>query len=242
MDKGFHQLHDIENKKIPEMITHGSFSFWVNYHALSTYCKQQNGTSLFPSFSTFHLELACLILVPDSDNYHETKVAYQRSVDDFGPDDFNGFKRFTYKHISRMNLVELIGMMRLSAYDSTFFIKILPRLKQVSQRITVNERNRISQTMHETWKTYFSINESYDLAFEIGGMFYALGYYQDALNYFRHSIQLFGHTADVFYNRALCHYQLREDSAFISVLKNAKIAFPDYPKWTHLNSLDLEAK
>ncbi len=241
MDKGFHEIHDIENKKLPEMITHGSFSFWVNYHALSAYCKRQNGTSLFPSFSTFHLELACLILIPESESYHETKSSYRRSVDDFGPDDFNGFKRSTYKHIARMSFVELIGMMRLSAYDSTFFIKILPRLKQVSQKITINERSRLSQTMHQTWKTYFSLNETYDLAFEIGGMFYALGYYQDALNYFQHSIDLFGHTADVFYNRALCHYQLREDSSFSEVFKNAKIAFPGYSKWAHLDSLDLEA-
>lgn len=242
MDKGYHELHDIENKKIPEMITHGSISFWVNYHALNFYSRKVNGTAMFPSFSTFHLELACLILSPDSDQFNETKSAYQRSVDDFGPDDFNGFKRFAYLHIARMSLAELIGMMRLSAYDSGFFINILPRLKQVSQRITVNERSRLSQTLHETWKTYFSINEPYDLAFEIGGMFYALGYYQDALNYFQYSIRQYGHTADVFYNRALCHYQLREDQSFIEVLKNAKLTFPEYAKWAHLDSLDLDAK
>jgi len=31
MDKGFHELHNLENKKKPEIITHGSFSLWVNF-------------------------------------------------------------------------------------------------------------------------------------------------------------------------------------------------------------------
>jgi len=34
LDKGYHQAHDLENKPLPEVITHGSFSIWVNYHAL----------------------------------------------------------------------------------------------------------------------------------------------------------------------------------------------------------------
>jgi len=241
MDKGFHEIHDLENVKEPDMVSHGSFSFWVNFHALGAYCEQKGGTALFPTYSNYHLELACLMFLPDAESYNETRSAYQRFVDDFGPDDFTGMKKFTYKHIANMELRELIGVLRMSAYDSAMFINVLPRLKQVYGRITFNDRTRLAQTMDQTWNMYFSLNESEDLAFEIGGMLYALGYYQKALGYFEHSVVNYGETKDEFYNRALCYYQLRKDSQFLATVKAAKLAFPGYEKFDHLDKLDLGA-
>ncbi len=241
MDKGFHEIHDLENQKKPEIITHGSFSIWVNYHAYGAYCRKQNGKVFFPSFSTFNLQLGCLMFLPDSETYTKTAVAYQRFVNDYGPDDFNGLKKLTYKHIALLTLQELIGILRLSAYDSTMFINVLPRIKQLSTRITFNERTRLAQTMHKTWNMYYTINEPEDLAFEIGGILYALGYYKEALTYFQFSINQFGHTADIFYNRALCYYQLRQDALFLTTVKTAKSSFPDYAKFIALDKLDLGA-
>lgn len=241
MDKGYHEIHDLENNKEPEMIAHGSLSFWVNYHALGAYCEKQNGKALFPSFSTFYLQLGCLMFLEESETYIETKVAYQRFVNDFGPDDFNGLKKLAYNHISRITLLELIGLLRLSAYDSTFFINVLPRLKQVSRQVTFNERKRLAQTMHQTWDMYFTLHESSDLAFEIGGMLYGFGFYEDALKYFQYSVDEFGEKADIFYNRALCFYHLRKDDLFLQTLKEAKAAFPDYENFKHLDRLDLGA-
>lgn len=241
MDKGFHEIKDLKKIQQPEMITHGSMSFWVNYHAYGAYCNRLGGKSFFPSFSTFHLELGCMLFLSDSEDYIETTVAYQRFVNDFGPDDFNGFKKLTYRHIAQLNLLELIGLIRLGAHDSTFFINILPRLKQVSQQITFNERDCLAQTMHQVWDMYFTLNESDDLAFEIGGMFYALGFYQEALDYFQHSISSFGKTADVYYNQALCFYHLRQDALFLETVKEAKKDFPEFKQLAHLDTLDLNA-
>lgn len=241
MDKGFHEMHDLENSKEPEMITHGSMSFWVNYHTLGAYCKKDGGTALFPSFSNFHLDLACLLFLPESENYRETKAAYRRSVDEFGPDDFNSFKRFTYKHIAQMGLLELLGMIRLFSYDSAFFINILPRLRQVTTHISFNERRRLGQVLRKIWEMYFTLNESYDLAFELAGLFYDLGYYQDALTHYAFSTTQYGQKADIYYNIGLCYYQLREDVLFAENLKTAKLAFPAYERYAHLDKLDLKA-
>jgi hypothetical protein len=241
MDKGFHKVHDLEHTKAPELVTHGSLSFSVNYHAYGAYCKKHHGTTLFPSYATLNLQLVCLLFVPDSDSYFETQAAYQRFVNDFGPDDFNVIKQFTYKHIAKMSLPELISYLRLSAYDSTLFTTLLPRLKQLIGQITFNERARLAQTMHKTWNTYFTLNESNDLAFELAGIFYALGLYQDALTYFEHSSKLFGYTADGYYNTILCYYQLRKDQLFTNTLQTAKASFPSFENFTHLENLDLNA-
>jgi tetratricopeptide (TPR) repeat protein len=95
--------------------------------------------------------------------------------------------------------------------------------------------------MHQTWDMYFYLNEPEDLAFEMGGMLYALGYYKEALDYFKYSVNNYGQTPDVFYNKALCYYQLRQDDPFLETIKEAKIAFPDYQKFQELSKLDLGA-
>ncbi len=239
MDKGFHEINHLKNKKEPDLVTHGSFSLWVNYHALSEYCLKQGGKVLFPSFSNFHLEIGCLLFLEKTETYLQTGLAYKQVVDNFGPDDFNTIKQLAYFNVSRLKLIELIAIYRLSGYDSTIFIRLLPRLKQVKQKITLDERNRLAQTLHCVWDMYFNIQENFDLAYEIGGILYDLGFYSEALNYFEYSINIFGEKADVSYNQVLCYYQLRQDKLFYSTLNNAKKIFPNSDLLRSLENLDM---
>jgi tetratricopeptide (TPR) repeat protein len=241
IDKGYSELHDLKQPQVPEIITHGSFSVWVNFHAIKTYCSQQGGTALLPGFSTFHLQLACLLFVPESESYTATNAAYQGFVNDFGPDDMNSLKKFTYKNMHHMQLVDLLAILRLSNYDSTFFENLLPRIRATAQRITTTERTRLAQALHQTWQLYFTLKEPFDMAYELGGVFYDLGYYQDALDYFNYSVDIFGPKADIYYNKALCYYQLRQDGLFGSTLKEAKAAFPAFEGYKYLDTLDLGA-
>ncbi|MBK8626857.1 MAG: hypothetical protein IPN86_15210 [Saprospiraceae bacterium] len=52
---------------------------------------------------------------------------------------------------------------------------------------------------------------------------------------------MYGNVADVYYNKILCYYQLRKDDLFTSTLREAKLAFPDFEKYAHLDQLDLAA-
>lgn len=241
MDKGFHEIHNLENTKQPSLIKHGSISFSVNYHAYGLFCEKQGGLALFPAFSNSKLELGCLFFLPESEQYLETQAAYRRVVNDYGPDDYFRLKIFSHKFLKYMGILDLIGILRLGAYDSTIFELILPHIKNLSHKITYNERTRIAQTMHRTWNMYFHIQEREDMAFEMGGLFYQLGYYEEALQYFQFSVELFGHTVGSFYNRALCYYQLRQDASFGETVKAAKMHFPS-EDFTHLDKLDLNAK
>ncbi|CAA6800652.1 MAG: Unknown protein [uncultured Aureispira sp.] len=241
MDKGFHEIHDIDQKEQPEIITHGSFSLWVNYHALGEFCQKKGGKALFPAFSTFHLELGCLLFLPDNNSYQHTHAAYERFVNDFGPDDFNSIKKLAYRTMSKLTLVDLIALMRLSAYDSSFFIAILPRLKTVSKRINFNQRKRLAESLHQVWNLSFDLNESHDLPYELGGFFYDLGFYQEALNYFQEAINVSGPKDDIYYNQILSYYQLRQDALFHSTLKEAKAAFPESTLFERLSNLDMKA-
>lgn len=242
MDKGTHKVRSLENKPEPDMVTHGSMSFLVNYHALGSYCNKKGGLAHFPISSNNAIEVACLLFLKDSESYTQTTQAYQRYVNDYGPNEFNTLKMFSYQHVARMSLEEIIGLLRLGAYDSTLFINFLPRLKQLSKRVSFDQRTDLANAMHATWNMYYTLNEPKDLAFEIGGLLYQLGYFAPALEYFQYSIKRYGHTADGYYNRALCHYQLREDAQFSELVKEVNILFPSFPALEHLNSLDLGAE
>lgn len=242
MDKGHHLIHDLEHTPAPDMKTHGSMSFNVNFNALGQHCERLGGTTWFPARSTFNLTAGCLLYIDDVNSYTDAKLAYQRYVDDFGPDELISLKKYSFKHYLDLTIDELLGFMRLSAYDSTVFLKLLPSLKQSLATITFNERYRIEQTLNEVWNMYFNITEPEDIAFEIGGVLYQLAYYNEALLYFTRSEKLFGVTADVYYNRILCYYQLRQDELFSKTLKNAKAQFPDFKNFEQLTQLDLNAK
>lgn len=239
LDKGFHETEDLNKRKEPDLVTHGSYSIWVNYHALGLYCEKQGGKAMFPAHSTFHLELACMMFLEDSETYIHTAKSYEKHVNDFGPDDYNTMKQQAYANVARLNSKDLLALFRLNAYDSSFFVKMLPRLKQVAKSITYNERKRIAECMHKVWESYFSISEPFDLPYEIGSIFYDLGFYEDALVYFQHSEDLHGPKPDTYYNKALSYYQLRMDKVLAETIIRAKKAFPDYKQFDKLEKLDL---
>lgn len=242
MDKGFHKLRKLDKKKKPEIITHGSFSLWVNYHALGSYCEHIGGKAIFPNYSTFHLQVACLLFVEDPTIYNNTNSAYQHSVNDFGPDDYNTIKKLSYVTISQLSLMHLIALLRLSAYDSAYFVKLLPRIKIHIKRLTNEERERIAQTLDIVWSYYFNINESQNLALNIAGIFFDLGFYRKALIYYQHSTNEHGIEEDTFYNKILCYYQLRQDALFTQALKSAKQLFPNSEIFHKLHQIDLKIK
>ena len=239
MDKGFYDLKTLDKKNAPELILHGSFSIWVNYHALDQYCKSCHGKSLVPASESFYSPVLCLLFVKNADLYKETVASYNKYINHFGPDHFNGIKRHVYKHFSSMIMKELLALIHLSCFDSMFTIKLLPQIKQMATRISVVERTRLMYTLDEVWRMYFSIGEPFDLAYEIGGILYDLGYYRKALLYFAHSNIEFGDTADAIYNQALCHYQLKEDGEFERVKEAGKLSFPENLRLGKLDCLDM---
>jgi len=241
MDKGFHDIKDLDHIPEPEIITHGSFSLWVNYHALGAFCLKKGGKILFPTYSTFHAEIGCLFFLAKAESYQYTNGAYQRYINDFGPDDFNSLKKMTYSNISKLKLSELIALLRLSAYDSTFFRKVLPRLKQMAKTITHKERNRIAQTLRRVGHFYFNIGETNSLFFEIGGLFYDLGYYEDALDFYQDSVHATERQADHYHNQLLCYFQLRQDDLFRKTLQEAQTLFPEHVALMELDKLNLNA-
>lgn len=237
MDKGFHLLSEIDNKPLPDFVTHGSFSFQVNYHAFEAYCHHYDGHASFPTGSNFHVELACLLCMPAATSYVDTIASYESHVNDFGPDDYYGMTKNHYTTMDKMSMRDMIYLIRFSAFDSVFFYNILPSFKKSITKISNKERVKIGECLRLIWDMYFNIKEPFDLAFELGGMFFDLGYYEDALSSFDHSIAGFGLNEDVSYNKALCFFQLNRDKEFLALISATETNFPAFERISELKQL-----
>ena len=239
MDKGYKEIQELAGRKKPDFVKHGSFSLWVNFHAMSEYCVLNGGSSMFDANTNISIDLGCLILVKEASEFHLFKQAYRKHSNQLNLDDFNNIKNLVYKNLSSVNLSELLGLIRLNSYDSSIFIKLLPSIKQLSKDISIKQRTRLKQTIIEVWNKYYSIKDDYDLSYELGGLMYDLGYYDEALGYFKYSSVTFGNKIDVDYNQILCYYQLREDELFYEALNAAKLRFPDATAFLKLDNLDM---
>jgi hypothetical protein len=242
LDKGNCEIENLDNVPVPDMVNHGSMSFLVNYHCLFQHCRSNGGNVLYPELSGFRLQMVFLMYLENCKSYTETQLSFDRYVSDFGPDDLNSIKNFMYDNIANCSIKDIMVVLKLFDYDHLIFQRMLPRLKQLIIKIGLEEREIISKVMEKVWDTHFSLGRYFDLGFEIGGIFYQLGYYSKALVFFGHSELLFGYTADVFYNRMMCYYQLRQDDLLRSTLEHAKNMFPDYENFSSIESLDMESK
>ncbi len=237
MDKGFHLLSDIDHKPLPDFVTHGSFSFQVNFHAFEQYCKHLDGHASFPEGSNFHVELACLLCMPSASTYADTIASYEQHVNEFGPDDYYGMTKNHYTTMDKMSMRDMLYLIRFSAFDSVFFYNILPSFKKSLSKVTNKERVKIGECLRSIWDMYFNIKEPFDLAFELGGMFFDLGYYEDALGSFENSIIGFGLSEDVSYNKALCFFQLNRDKEFLALISATETSYPNFNRISELKSL-----
>jgi hypothetical protein len=209
-DKGNHFLSNLDNCPAPALATHGSFSLTVNYHAFKEYCSIQGGYALFPNHQHTSLDLGCLLFLPEVETYKETFMAYERFVMDYGPDDYFSLKKLIEKHFDTLSFQDIMGTIRLSAYDARIFIQMLPRLHELIRDITDNERWTLFQSVHRIWDTYYPLGEKNDLAFELGNLLFALSFFREAIIYFDLSIKIYGQASTSLYNIILCYCFLED--------------------------------
>ncbi len=239
LDKGYKEIIELTTRKKPDFIKHGSFSLWVNFHAMSQYCILKGGLSMFDVNMNLSIDLGCLMLIKQPFKYHLFEQTFHKHSNQMNLDDLNSLKAMLYKNVSTANLSEILGLIRLNSYDASIFIKLLPNIKKLSKRISLKHRTRLGQTITKVWSKYYTINNDYDFSYELGGLMYDLGYYDEALGYFKHSTDTFGNKVDVDYNQILCYYQLREDTLFYETLNAAKLRFPDAEEFANLDKLDM---
>jgi tetratricopeptide (TPR) repeat protein len=207
-DKGDVALTTLRGKALPDLVHHGSFSLNVNYHAFKIFCEQHGGMALLPRRRREHVNVVSLLLLDQAAGYRETQDAYQRQVQDFGPDDFYNRIKQARERVAEMSAAEILAQVRLSHYDSHQFGRyFLPRLLELAPTLDSAERQAVREVVANVWETYFPLGEELDLADQIARLLYALDDYSQAINYLERSMKIYGPYTGTLSNLAAC-YQL----------------------------------
>lgn len=218
-DKGSHHLSDFEGRKPPTLVSHeGCFSLSVNYHAFKTYCEQSSGLALFPD-QYHHLNVGCVLLLDQAEAYGETRGAFQRHVQEFGPDEFYTITKHARRNIEKMSAADILAYLRLSFYDAHLFAKYQPRLLALVPKLSGRDRTGLIEAVDKVWHNYFPLGEKEDLAYQLAHLLGAMEQYDRALIYLERSIKIYGEHPGPLCQMAVCYRFLDQSDRAELLLK-----------------------
>ncbi|RKP53922.1 tetratricopeptide repeat protein [Cohnella endophytica] len=229
-DKGDHRLEKWEFSEPPKIIHHGSFSLTANYHAIQAFFELKGAQTLFPSHHHNDLNIGCVLLLQHPMSYANTRLAYRRSVDRFGPDDFFSMKLWFDGQLDRMELRQILAVWRLGRYDAEWFLQSRKRISVVLPTSTEDDMDDLRSGIRIMWNSFYSMGGKLDLALECGMVLYQMDLFEDALEFFERSV---GRTescasADVLYNLAVCSYEVGNSDAGLDYAKRVLVLQPDH--------------
>lgn len=235
-DKGDHRLENWKFAEPPELILHGSFSLTANYHAIQHVMEQRGAHALFTSHYYKNLNVGCILMLEDPMSYANTRLAYRRSIERFGPDEFFSLKEWVDRHLDTMGLQQLLSFWRLGGYDAEFFIQSAKRFSSLLQEAGDEEMADIQRGIHRMWSSYYVMEQRYDLALDAGLLLFEMEMYEDAKVYLEASLD-----ADeddpvptVLYCLAICSYELEILDLALEYTRKALVLEPE-----HEEALDL---
>jgi tetratricopeptide (TPR) repeat protein len=210
-DKGDHRLEHWEDRGAPKIIHHGSFSLTANYHAIQQVYAQKGAQTLFTEHYYNHLNVGCILMLPQLAAYADTRLAFHRCMEQFGPDDFFSLKEWMDPQMELLEVRHFLSIWRLSGYDAQLFRQGAKRMMALLPTSSEEDLEDIRRGIHRMWEGYYPMDEQYDVAFDCGMLLYEMFRYADALIFFQRSLEQHEAQVPVYYNMAICHYELGAD-------------------------------
>jgi tetratricopeptide (TPR) repeat protein len=227
-DKGDHRLEHWEFRDAPKLIHHGSFSLTANYHALSHVFEQKGARAWFTVHHYNHINVGCILMLQDPATYTDTRLAYRRFVEQFGPDDFFSLKMWVLAHVTSMELDQFLSFWRLSGYDAQLLLQCVNRILDLIPDSDEEDLVDIRRGIGLMWEGYYPMDEKQDLAFDTGMILYHMQMFEEALQYFKRSLRDYKAQPAVLYNMAICHYELGADAEAVDFAKRTLVMEPEH--------------
>lgn len=228
-DKGDHRIENWEFAEPPELIHHGSFSLTANYHAIQHVLEQKGAHSLFTTHHYKNLNVGCILMLEEPMSYANTRLAYKRFIDRFGPDDFFSMKEWGDKQVVTMGLQQILALWRLGGYDAEWFIESSERISELLSTASDEEMLDIQSGIHLMWTGFYPLEQSYDLSLDCGSLLYEMDMFEEALAYFERSMNANKEEpiAAVLYSMAICSYELGSEPTALEYAHRALVQEPD---------------
>ncbi|WP_135554573.1 SAM-dependent methyltransferase [Paenibacillus cymbidii] len=241
-DKGDHLLDNWKFAEPPELILHGSFSLTANYHAIQHVFERRGAIALFPPHHYKNINVGCILNMDKPMSYFNTRLAYRRCMERFGPDEFFSLKIWVDHNLDSMGLQQILSFWRLGGYDAEFFIQSTKRISSLLPDANDEEMQDISKGIQLMWSSYYVMEQRYDLALDAGLLLFEMAMYEDSKRFLEISIHQEQDeiVSTVFYCLAICCFELELDEDALSYVRKLLVLEPDHEEALELlNKLEL---
>ncbi|WP_239617735.1 tetratricopeptide repeat protein [Cohnella mopanensis] len=227
-DKGDHRLENWEFAEPPKLIHHGSFSLTANYHAIVAFFERKGALSLFTTHHHSNLNVGCILMLQDPMSYANTRLAYRRFVERFGPDDFFSMKQWFDGQLEQMEMRQIVALWRLGGYDSQWLLQSAKRISTLIPTCNEAEMEDIRSGIHSMWRSYYPMEEKHNLALDCGMLLYEMELFEDARIYLERSLKHSEANSEVIYNLAVCCYEVGKADAALAYTHRTLAMVPEH--------------
>ncbi|MUT68317.1 tetratricopeptide repeat protein [Paenibacillus sp. NEAU-GSW1] len=229
-DKGDHLLDHWKFAEPPQLVLHGCFSLTANYHALQYVFEQQGALTLFPEQNYNNINVGCIVHTDQPMSYTNTRLAYRRNIEQFGPDEFFSVKEWIEHQIGSMGLPQILSFWRLGGYDAEFFIQSTTRISSLLAEANDDELQDLVRGIELMWSSFYVMEQRYDLALDSGLLLFEMSEYEQSKRFLEISV---GQDPDevvstVFYCLAICCFELELEEEALGFLRKLVELEPDH--------------
>ena len=203
-DKGYNTLPEIENRKTLELISHGSFSLDVNFHALGLYFEFSGGRAFLQSYRD-GIKTNVFLTNPKDTPHLEQMI--EEVCENLSPADYFYYhRRFRNDDFKAKSALTQFNLGRHDPYVFSLFVdKICSTLKTSRNKALVDAYLELIPKFHAH---IYPLPAGTDYYFDLGLLLHTLEHYEAALSYFEESLQVYGEKFASLYNLGVCLYML----------------------------------
>jgi hypothetical protein len=193
----------------PKISRHSSFSVAVDYHALSLYFQQQEGTALLTRFPDPIFVVGAFILGGKKEHFLEATTAFFEHIDSFEPSDYWKMGECMETQASKPSLEYMLLLLKLGHWDpvnlNAFFKHIQSQLPSAKE----DQKRWLSYAIDRSWENLYVVSpEEGHFVINLGVLCYEMGDYRKAIEYFEQSLLITGEREQTRRNIALCKQAL----------------------------------
>ncbi len=235
-DKGYSSFNDMAGLRNPHIAKHGSFSFMVNFHALSLYAVKSGGFMLQGRNADGFK--CCLIgsRKLSVKNIPMTCLAFNEWAKGFGPESFSTLQRCDRDESVSPGLKHAIAMVRLANNDAEVFHKFKSTVIDKVGALKTSEsiRKDLRKTLKGVLENYFPLQPKRDISFEVARVYMGLKDYRTSIRLFEASTEHCGAHHVTYHNQGICYFYLEDYENAITKFEESlllKETYHEARKW-----------
>jgi tetratricopeptide (TPR) repeat protein len=191
-DKGHCTPVELCSQPSPSVVLHGSgFSLMVNFDLLARYVRERGGVAVLPREPARSLVVAAFVRggrAGGLDDPARFESWVQDQLVDTGPDNYFALRPLLSGRPEPAIETMLAGL-RLSRYEPSLLIELLPRLLDVLPTVPDSMRGEVERALMRLWDNWFPIGEPIDLALCLGLAFSAMDRFARAADFLELSVK-----------------------------------------------------